>query len=100
MTDSNGQVMDSTTVQGNNFANLADETLQCEGTVGGWQDGYFNVALSSSYNRDQQGDITIRVTNTLDQGAGDESIGYGDMEFEYDFDNSVPWNRPVVIDID
>jgi hypothetical protein len=31
------------------------------------------------------------VTNTLDQGAGDESIGYGDMNFEYDFDPTVEW---------
>jgi hypothetical protein len=31
------------------------------------------------------GDVTVRVTNTLDQGAGDESIGYGDMNFEYEF---------------
>jgi hypothetical protein len=81
--------MDSKTVQGNNFANLADETLQCEGSVEGWQDGYFNIALSSSYDREQQGDVTIRVSNTLDQGASDESIGYGDMKLEYDFDPSV-----------
>jgi hypothetical protein len=32
------------------------------------------------------GDVTIRITNTLDQGATDESIGYGDMSFTYQFD--------------
>jgi hypothetical protein len=26
----------------------------------------------------------------LDQGTGDESIGYGDMYFEYEFDNGEP----------
>jgi hypothetical protein len=40
------------------------------------------------------------VTNTLDQNAADESIGYGDMNFEYDFDNTVEWLRPVIVDID
>jgi len=78
-------------VQGNNFANLADETLSCEDSVEGWQDGYFTVTLSSAYNKQQNGDVTVRVTNTLDQGASDESIGYGDMNFEYDFDPTVPW---------
>jgi hypothetical protein len=31
------------------------------------------------------GDVTVRVTTTLDQGATDESIGYGDMNFVYEF---------------
>jgi hypothetical protein len=31
------------------------------------------------------GDVTVRVSNTLNQGATDESIGYGDMEFVYEF---------------
>jgi hypothetical protein len=31
--------------------------------------------------------VTITVTNTLDQGATDESIGYGNMNFEYEFND-------------
>jgi hypothetical protein len=84
MTDRHGNVLDTATYQGNNFAKLADETVKCPNTVGGWDDGFFNVALSSSYNP-HMGDITVRLTNTLDQDANDESIGYGDMHFEYDY---------------
>jgi hypothetical protein len=39
------------------------------------------------------GDVMIKVTNQLDQGAGDESIGYGDMEVTYEYDTSVEWVR-------
>jgi hypothetical protein len=92
MTDDAGNVMDSKTLNGNNFANLADQTVQCEGSVGGWQDGYFEISLSGSY-QSHMGDVTIKVTNALDQGAGDESIGYGDMKVEYEYDTSVPWIR-------
>jgi hypothetical protein len=76
MLDEANNVMAEQTWQGNNFANLADQTVQCPGSVGGWQDGYFEVSLSSDYNHDM-GDVTVRVTTTLDQGATDESIGYG-----------------------
>jgi hypothetical protein len=81
MKDQHGNVMATTQHQGNNFANLADETVQCEGSVGGWADGYFHVTLDSAYNRETNGDVTITVSNTLDQGASDESIGYGNMNF-------------------
>jgi hypothetical protein len=30
------------------------------------------------------------VSNTLDQGAGDESIGYGEMTFNYEFGDDEP----------
>ena len=43
------------------------------------------------------GDITVRITNTLDQGAGDESIGYGDMSFVYEFGEG---RETGVIDVD
>jgi hypothetical protein len=36
------------------------------------------------------GDITVRLTNTLDQDANDESIGYGDMHLEYDYNGEIP----------
>jgi len=84
MTDKDGNVMDSKSFTGSNFNNLADQTLQCEGSVGGWQDGWFRVELSAPYDA-SKGDVTITVTNTLDQGATDESIGYGDMTFNYEF---------------
>jgi hypothetical protein len=99
MKNSQGEVMDSVQVRGNNFENAADETLQCEGSVGGWQDGYFNIRLSSDYSP-SMGDVQVRVTSTLDQGATDESIGIGDMELHYKFDPSVEWVRPSVMDID
>jgi hypothetical protein len=89
MTDGNGNVMDSVTVQGNNFARLGDQTVQCDGSVGGWDDGFFVVSLTAPYDQ-SKGDVTVRLTNTLDQGAGDESIGYGDMHFEYEFNDGRP----------
>ena len=80
-------VLAEETFQGNNFANLADSTVSCSDSVGGWADGYYNVELSAEYSLERDGDVTVRITNTLDQGTGDESIGYGDMYFEYEFDN-------------
>ena len=47
--------------------------------------------------------MTITVTNTLDQGAGDESIGYGDMKLEYEFGDFtfvLPTESPVNVDED
>lgn len=35
------------------------------------------------------GNLEVRVTNTLDQGAGDESIGIGDFKLVYDYDPAV-----------
>jgi hypothetical protein len=81
MTDEYGRVLAEQSYQGNNFAKLADWTGHCEESVGGWEDGFFNVNLEADYNPATNGDVTVRVTNTLDQGAGDESIGYGDMNF-------------------
>ena len=93
MTNQHGAEMASTTFQANNFARMAHETLQCEGTQGHWEDGYFNINLVGNYDH-TMGDVTIRVTSTLDQGANDESIGIGDMHIEYDYDPSVEWVRP------
>jgi hypothetical protein len=42
------------------------------------------------------GDVTVRVTTTLDQGASDESIGYGQMNFQYQFDDGTPKVWPEV----
>jgi hypothetical protein len=36
MKNNQGHVMDSVQVRGNNFEGVADETMNCEGTVGGW----------------------------------------------------------------
>jgi hypothetical protein len=44
------------------------------------------------------GDVTIRVTNTLDQDANDESIGYGDMRLNYEFNDGRP--TPATANID
>jgi hypothetical protein len=45
------------------------------------------------------GDVTVRVTNTLDQDAGDESIGYGDMSLKYEFGEfNLPEESPVNVD--
>jgi hypothetical protein len=74
--------------------------MQCDNSQGHWQDGYFNVRLESSY-RPTMGDVTIKVTNTLDQGASDESIGYGDMKLEYEFGDFtfvLPTESPVNVD--
>jgi hypothetical protein len=36
------------------------------------------------------GDVQVRITSTLDQNAADESIGYGEMSFEYVFEDGNP----------
>jgi len=99
MKDAHGTVLGTVTKQGNNFASLGDETLSCEESVGGWQDGYFNIRLESAYDV-SQGDIEVRITNTLDQGAGDESIGFGEMRLVYKFDPNVEWVPALVGDYD
>jgi hypothetical protein len=43
------------------------------------------------------GDVTIRITNTLDQGTSDESIGYGELQLKYEFDDG---HRPLIGDYD
>jgi hypothetical protein len=97
MKDQNGNVLDSITTQGNNFASLGDLTLNCGNSAGHWTDGVFEISLRSDYDA-SMGDVTIRVTNTLDQDANDESIGYGDMRLNYEFDDGRP--RPATADID
>jgi hypothetical protein len=61
-----GAVLAEETYQGNNFNNLADATVQCANTHGSFNDGYFNVDLSADYNLESDGDVTVRITNTLD----------------------------------
>jgi hypothetical protein len=106
MKDASGNVLDSVTKQGNNFASMGDETLRCEDSVGGWDDGYYNIDLSAPYTR-SMGKLEVRVTNTLDQGASDESIGVGDFKLVYDYDPSVeevektwPTESPAMVDRD
>jgi hypothetical protein len=65
MNDAHGNIIDFKSFQGNNFNNQADQTVSCEGSVGGWQDGYYNVELTSDYQR-SQGVIKVIVSNTLD----------------------------------
>ena len=63
MTNAQGQVMATVTKQGNNFQNLADQSLTCEDGVTGWQDGFYNIELSAPYSQDM-GAVTVRITNT------------------------------------
>jgi hypothetical protein len=42
--------MDTVTHTGNNFAKMADRTLSCENSVGGWEDGYFEIELTAPYD--------------------------------------------------
>jgi hypothetical protein len=72
---------------GNNFERRAHQTLDCEGT-GGWQDGFFLVRVEIDYHP-EMGDITVIIANNLDQDSTDESIGFGDLTFEYDYDPTV-----------
>ena len=65
MSNSRGHVIATQEFQGNNFQNRADESLSCEGSVSGWQDGYYNIRLVTDYNQDM-GDITVRIQNSLD----------------------------------
>ena len=56
--------------------------------------------MTSGYDQ-SRGDVTIRVTNTLDQGAGDESIGYGNMDLIYEFgeqEDILPTESPADYD--
>jgi len=69
--------------------------LSCEGTSGDFDGsyGWTTIRLESDYNQNN-GDVTIRVTNTLNENTDNESIGYGDMHFEADYDPRVDW-RPT-----
>jgi hypothetical protein len=63
--------------------------VTCEET-GPWQDGYQEVDITVAYDV-TDGDLTVRITNTLDQNPDDESIGYGDLHLYYHWnDGSVP----------
>jgi hypothetical protein len=99
MTNQHGVEMAKESFQGNNFARLAHETMQCSETQGHWEDGFFNINLVAPYDANM-GDVTVRVTSTLDQGANDESLGIGDMHIEYDYDPSVEWVQPNTKDFD
>jgi hypothetical protein len=47
------------------------------------------------------GDVTVTITNTLDQGKKDESIGFGNMRFDYLFDDGTagfPTESPAYYD--
>jgi hypothetical protein len=48
------------------------------------------VDLHGDYHT-SNGDVTVTITNDLDQDNSVESIGYGDMQFEYEFDPTVEW---------
>jgi hypothetical protein len=65
------------------------QRTQCEGSVGGWQDGYFDFEMEADYDP-SMGDVTAKVTTTLDQGAGDESFGIGNMRLHFEFDDGRP----------
>jgi hypothetical protein len=54
--DHQGNVLDTVTKQGNNFARNGDQTLRCENSVGGWDDGFFEISLSSPYDH-SMGDL-------------------------------------------
>jgi hypothetical protein len=94
MLNADGGVMAERTQVGNNFQSLGDETMKCSGQTGGWDDGYFNVELTAPWTS-TDGTVTVRITNTLNQGTNDESIGYSDMTFTYTYDPTV--TPPAVI---
>jgi hypothetical protein len=79
MTDQNGIVLAKKQQAGNNFKKTGDKTLKCKGT-GGWDEGYWNQGLTTEIDSSVT-QVTVKITNTLNQGNKDESIGYGDMVF-------------------
>jgi len=94
--------MDEWTTQaryGHNDADAKFGNGQCQHNQPGWDMGYYEVQLTSSYDP-TMGKVTFRITNTLDQGAGDESIGVGNLRITYDFDPNVEWNPPQTINPD
>jgi hypothetical protein len=87
--NANGQVMAERTQRGNNFERLGDETMRCSGSpTGGWDDGYFNVELTAPWSV-ADGAVTVKITNTLNQGTQDESIAYSDLFIKYTYDPTV-----------
>ena len=71
---------------GNNFQKKATVTTNCAGTRG-WADGFFSVELEAPYT-ESDGKVTVEITNTLNQSPADESIGWSELEFVYEFDES------------
>jgi hypothetical protein len=61
------------------------ERLQCPGTISVYQSGFFEIELETEID-DTITEVHVYITNTLDQGPADESIGYGSMRFYYEFD--------------
>jgi hypothetical protein len=56
--DQNSAIIASKEYIGNNFQQLAHVTLSCEGSVEGWQDGFFLVSVEADYEP-EMGDITV-----------------------------------------
>jgi len=53
------------------------------------EEGQQNVFLDSEYSPEFNGDVTVRIMNNLDQDVNDESIGYSDLSFGYEFDPEI-----------
>jgi len=81
MTDSQGDVLAEHEYEGNQ----RDSTVQCEGSAG-WDDGFITIDLSGEYDR-SDGDVTVTITNTLDETPDNESLGYGELQLIMDFDD-------------
>ena len=89
-----GGVLAEKTWTGNNFQKKGTVTTNCPATPG-WADGFFNVELEAPYKA-TDGKVTVEITTTIDQGANDESLGWSELEFSYEFDaNQQPTPTPV-----
>jgi hypothetical protein len=56
--------------------------------------GTQTVFLDSEYSPEYNGDVTVRIMNNLDQGVNDESIGYSELRFGYEFDPEATPSEP------
>ena len=59
-----------------------------------WNDGYFLIELEATLDETVEV-IRAEITNALDSGTNDESIGYGEMRLIYSFADVEAESDPV-----
>jgi hypothetical protein len=58
------------------------------------EDGEQFVHLHSVYSPSFNGDVTVRITNNLDQAVNEESIGYSNLRFGFEYDPEETESEP------
>jgi hypothetical protein len=60
-----------------------------ETTMNGQGREVHDVRLSADYNPAFNGDVTVRISNNLDEDVNNEAIGWSELRFGYEYDPTV-----------